>query len=154
LIFILYIQFIPGALYYPSTEKAVKTILQLSKAKKGDTLIDLGSGDGRIVISAAQKGLKSIGYELNPILVFKSRSLIKKMNLSHLAQIKFKNFWHADFNQADIIVLYQFPQYLKKLHRLLDKKLKHSVTVISNDYPFSDKKPIRIKDKIFVYRFP
>ncbi|MDD4976804.1 MAG: 50S ribosomal protein L11 methyltransferase, partial [Bacteriovorax sp.] len=108
--YILYLQFMPGAFYYPSTDKEVVEIIKLAKPKKTDLLIDLGSGDGRIVIAAAQMGIKSIGYELDPILVKKSRQKIKKLNLSSLAKIEFKNFWKADFEKANIVCIYQFPK--------------------------------------------
>ncbi len=149
----LYIQSIPGAPFYPTTQNDIKTIFKFLKFKPNDTFIDLGSGDGRIIISAAQHGLKSIGYELNPFLIRRSQEQIKKLKLSKLAKIEPKNFWKANFNQADIICIYQYPKYNKKLE-LIFKKINHPITVIINDYPFPNKKPYLIKGKIYFYKFP
>lgn len=128
-------------------------MIELAKPKTKDILIDLGSGDGRIVIAAAKLGIHSIGYELNPTLVHQSRQTIKKLNLSHLAKIKFQNFWKADFNHADIVYIYQFPQYISKLEKIF-KKTNHPLTVISNQYQFPHQKPYLVKNKIYFYKFP
>lgn len=152
-ILILYLQFLPGAFYYPTKDKKVKTIFQNLQLKKNDLLIDLGSGDGRIVINAAQKGIHSIGYELNPFLVKKSRQKIEKLGLSQLATIKAKNFWKANFDQATIVCIYQFPQYMGKFEEIF-KKIQHPLIVISNSYPLPNKKPYLIKDKLYFYKFP
>jgi len=151
--YIIYIQFLPGAFYYPTTSKDTEIIFKHLKAKKHQIFIDLGSGDGRLIIAAAQHGFTSIGYEIDPILIRRSRQKIKQLNLSRLATIKAKNFWKADFNQADVICIYQFPQYIKKLEKNF-QKLNHSVTVITNSYPFPNQKPYLVKDKLYFYKFP
>jgi 16S rRNA A1518/A1519 N6-dimethyltransferase RsmA/KsgA/DIM1 with predicted DNA glycosylase/AP lyase activity len=152
-IYIIYIQLIPGAFYYPSAPDRVKTIFDNIKISAKDTVIDLGSGDGRLLIAAAQCGAKAIGYEMNPALVHQSRQKIENLKLSNLIKIKAKNFWHANLTPATIICVYQFPKYIKKLEKIL-KKSKHPVTVISNNYPFPNQKPYLIKNKIYFYKFP
>lgn len=151
--YIIYIQLIPGAFYYPSAPDRVKTIFDNLKISKKDTVIDLGSGDGRILIAAAKLGAKAIGYEMNPSLVHKSRQKISKLKLTNSIEIKAKNFWHADLSQATVICVYQFPKYIKKLEKVL-KKSDHPVTVVSNDYPFPNQKPYLIKNRIHFYKFP
>lgn len=152
-IFIIYLQLIPGAFYYPTTNKKVKTIFDNIEISPKDTVIDLGSGDGRLLIAAAKLGAKAIGYELNPILVHQSRLLIKNLKLSKFIEIKAKNFWHADLSQATVICVYQFPKYVARLEKIL-KKSKRPITVISNDYPFPNQKPYLVKNKIYFYKFP
>jgi cyclopropane fatty-acyl-phospholipid synthase-like methyltransferase len=152
-IYIIYIQLIPGAFYYPSAPDRVKTIFNNLKISKNDTVVDLGSGDGRLLIAAAKLGAKAIGYEMNPALVHQSRQKIKNLKLSSLIEIKAKNFWKADLSQATVICVYQFPKYIKKLEKVL-KKSKHSITVISNNYPFPNQKPYLIKNNIYFYKFP
>jgi len=152
-LYILYLQLIPGAFYYPSVEKNIQNLIKLAKPKSKDVFADLGSGDGRIVIAAAKMGIKSIGYELNPSLFYKSTKKIKKLNLSHLATIKFKNFWEIDFNHIDIIYVYQLPKYIKRLEIILNKN-HHPVIVISNQYQFPNQKPYLTKNKVYFYKFP
>lgn len=150
----IYTQFLqPGAIYYPTTDSGVDEMLKISQLTSKDTLIDLGSGDGRILIAAARLGAKSIGYEINPFLVLKSRRLIKQLKLDKLALVKWKSFWKADFNEATVITVYLFPHLMKRLQKLLEKKLKHRVKVVSNDYQFPDLKPALKSNKIYLYYF-
>jgi len=151
--YILYLQFMPGAFYYPSTDKEVENIIKLAKPKKTDILIDLGSGDGRVIIAAAKMGIRSIGYELDPALVHRSRQKIEKLNLSALAKIEFKNFWKADFDHTDIVCIYQFPKYINKLEKIF-QKTKHPLTVITNRYQFPHQKPTLTNGNLFLYKFP
>ncbi len=143
----------PGAVYYPTTDTSVKEMLKLSKLTSKDILIDLGSGDGRILIAAARLGTRAIGYEINPFLVYRSRQLIKKLKLEKLASVKWKSFWQADFNQATIITVYLFPHLMKRLQKILEKKLNHSVRVVCNDYPFPGLTPALKSKKIFLFYF-
>jgi len=152
-IYIIYIQLIPGAFYYPSAPDRIKTIFDNIKISKKDTVVDLGSGDGRILIAAAKKGAKAIGYEMNLSVAHRSRQKIKNLNLSNLITIKTKNFWHADLSSATVICVYQFPKYIARLEKIL-KKSPHPVTVISNDYPFPNQKPYLIENRIYFYKFP
>lgn len=143
----------PGAVYYPTTDTSVKEMLKISQLTSKDTLIDLGSGDGRILIAAARLGAKAVGYEINPFLVYKSRRLIKKLKLEKLVTVKWKSFWKADLNQATIITVYLFPHLMKRLQKLFKKKLIHSVKVVSNDYQFPGLKPVLKSKKVFLYYF-
>lgn len=152
-IYIIYIQLIPGAFYYPSAPDRVKTIFNNLKINKNDTVIDLGSGDGRLLIAAAQKGAKAIGYEMNPTIAYQSRQKIASLNLTNLITIKIKNFWKADLSSATVICVYQFPKYIKKLEKNL-KKSSHHVIVVSNNYPFPNQKPYLVKNNIYFYKFP
>ena len=143
----------PGAVYYPTPTSTVKKMLTLAKVTSKDTVFDLGSGDGRILIEAAHHGTTAIGYEIDPLLVHQSRQTIKKNKLSHLASVKCASFWRADFNQATIITLYLFPRYMNRLQKKLEKQLTHPLLLVSHDYQFPRKKYIKKKDNIFLYRF-
>lgn len=147
-------------------------MLDLVKINKKDTLIDLGSGDGKIIFAAAKCGAKAIGYELDPRLVIESRKKIEELKITKLASIRRKNFWKANWDEATIIVIYQFPKYVAQLEAIFEKKIKKPIIVISNAYPFPNKKPYLTKeivsnshpypqkdpnktrtDKLFFYRF-
>lgn len=143
----------PGAVYYPSTNNSVKDMLKISKLTPEDTLIDLGSGDGRILIAAARLGARAIGYEINPFLVIRSRRLIKQLKLDKFASVKWKSFWKADFNEATIITVYLFPHLMKRLQTQFRKKLRHPLRVICNDYPFPNLTPTLISKKIYLFNF-
>lgn len=150
-----YVTFSPqsGPVYVPSKEKDTQKMIEMANIKEGDVVLDLGSGDGRILIEAAKKGAKAIGYEIDPILVLESKQKVKKAGVEKKVEIRLKNMWQANFNQADVIFVYLFPKYLKKLKNLFEKNLDHTVTVISNDYQIPGKKPDKKEGSIYLYKF-
>ena len=143
----------PGAIYYPTPISTVKKMLDLAQASSKDTVLDLGSGDGRILIEAARRGTTAIGYEIDPLLAHQSNQTIKKAKLSHLASTKCASFWPADFNQATIITLYLFPKYMNRLQKKLEKQLTHPLLLVSHDYQFPHKKYIKRKNNTYLYQF-
>lgn len=143
----------PGAIYFPTTFPVVKQMLKLGQVSAKDTLIDLGSGDGRILIAAGRLGAKAIGYEINPFLVWKSRHLIRQAKLEKLAKVYWRSFWKADFSQATIVTVYLFPNLMNRLQRLLEKNVHHSLRVVSNKYPFPHLSPFQQHQEIYLYRF-
>lgn len=152
--FLLYTTLEGGPIFLPSPMEKVKKMLKLAKVGKGSVVVDLGSGDGRILIEAAKLGAKAIGYELDPLLVFQSRKKIKKAGLSHLAKVNFKSFWRADLDKATAITLYLLPQNMAKMKKMLTRELKKPIPVVSLDYPISDKKHLKKIKNIYLYRFP
>lgn len=143
----------PGAIYYPTPIPIVKKMLNLAQVTSKDTVLDLGSGDGRFLIESAHRGATAIGYEIDPLLVHQSNQTIKKAKLSHLASTKCASFWPADFNQATVITLYLFPKYMNRLQKKLEKQLTHSLLLVSHDYQFPRKKYIKKIDNVYLYQF-
>ncbi len=143
----------PGAIYFPSKPTVVNQMLRLAQVGPKDTLIDLGSGDGRILIAAARLGTKTIGYEINPFLVCRSRRYIHQAKLDKLAKVYWKSFWKADFNQATVISVYLFPHLMNRLQGLLEKKINHPIRLVANDYPFPQLAPSKRHHKIYLYYF-
>jgi predicted RNA methylase len=74
--------------FVPTPQEVVDKMIELAGVKKGDTVYDLGSGDGRIVITAAKKGARAVGFEIDPDLVKESRENIKKAGVQQLAEIR------------------------------------------------------------------
>ncbi|MBU2591983.1 MAG: methyltransferase domain-containing protein [Patescibacteria group bacterium] len=142
-----------GPIFKPTSFKKVKLMISLAKVKKGDLVVDLGSGDGRILIEAAKRGAKAIGYEIDPFLVLKSRKEIKKAGLSNLAKVYWKSFWLADLKEPTVITTYLFPKYMDKLYLLLKKNRPTNLRLVSNRYQFSRKKSIKSKNGIYLYLF-
>ncbi len=140
-----------GPVYRPSEDDDVKKMLDLAEVDEKDVVIDPGSGDGRIVIAAAGRGARAVGYEIDPILVYQSRKKIKKLGLKDKAEIKLKSFWKADYNQATVIATYLFPKYMSKLKEKLIKDLDHPVKLVSNDYQIPGADYIDKKESIYLY---
>src|SRR5436190_21665063 len=74
--------------FVPSPQEVVDRMIELAGVKKGDVVYDLGSGDGRIVITAAKRGAKAVGFEIDPDLVKESRDNIQKAGVGDSAEIR------------------------------------------------------------------
>ncbi len=153
-VWIFYFYFINrGAVYYPTTIEAANQILNSLKMKEGEVLMDLGCGDGVVLIEAAKRRIKGIGYELDPVLVYQTRKKIKNLGLEKLIEIRLKNMYEANFNEADVLFFYQFPQYLAKFEKILNKKLEKKKLVVSNRYEFPKRKWDKRVGRVYWYWF-
>ncbi len=144
--------FLFGAPFEPTRDKKVKKMIKLAGIKKGDKAVDLGSGDGRIVIALAKAGAEAHGYEINPLLILLSRWKIKKAGLKGKAFIHWKNFWEVNFKKYDIIMLFQFHTIMNKLKKKLKKELKSKSRIVSYYWKFPDWKPSKKIENIYLYK--
>lgn len=140
-----------GAPYVPTHPKTVETMLALMKTGLHTRVADLGSGDGRLVIASAREGAESHGYEINPLLVWLSRSRIKKAGVSGSATIIWANFWHHDFSAYDVIFIYGVVNIMPRLEAKLLKELKPGSRVISNGFIFPNWPVTDSVDGVHVY---
>lgn len=138
--------------YVASKRDKVQTIVKLAQIKKGQTIVDLGSGDGRLLFEAATRGAFAIGYEINPFLIFLTIVRSKLKGLSDNIEIYKKNLWKADLKVADVIFVYGRKKTMKKFEDFVYKNAQKGTRVIVNTNPFPNKKPIEIKDKVFLYK--
>jgi hypothetical protein len=124
--------------FYPTPESVVQKMLELGSLKAGEWHYDLGSGDGRVVIMAAQKfKAHSVGYEIDDELWKKSMGRIKDLRLSSLANIVKGDLMKADFGKPDLITVYLLPSSNDKLQPVLEKTMKKGSRVVSHDFEFS-----------------
>lgn len=106
-----------GAPYLPTLKPHIKTALEMAELKRGQTLIELGCGDGRVVAAAAKHGIKVVGYELNPFLAL--IAWLRTRRYGKRVQIKVGDFWRTDWPKADAVFTFLLPKYMAKL----DKKV-------------------------------
>jgi len=144
--------FLFGAPFEPTENKKVTKIIKLANVKKGDKAVDLGSGDGRIVIELAKRGAEAHGFEINPFLVLISRYNIKKAGLKGKAFIHWKNFWKISLKTYDIVTLFQFKTIMAKLEKKLQKELKKGSRVVSYYWQFPNWKASKKIENIWLYR--
>lgn len=137
------------AFFVPTKKETVAKMMAIAQIKKGDKVFDLGSGDGRLVISAAKLGAVAIGVERNPFLVILSKFKIKLAKVK--AEIFYADIFSEDLSSADTIFLYLNPKLLAKLALKLEKELKKGTKIVSNRYPIPNWKPEKNFDKIFLY---
>lgn len=121
--------------YYPTPETVVDKMLVLGGAKKGEKVFDLGSGDGRIVIMAADKfGAAAVGVEFDKDLYLQSSEKIRRLGLAEKAKIIHGDLLQQDYTGADLITVYLLPVSNDKLRPILEKQLKKGARVVAHDF--------------------
>jgi predicted RNA methylase len=107
---------IPDVVYVGTPYDLVSEMLRLAKVKKDDLVVDLGCGDARMLVLAAQKyGSRGIGYEIDPDMVRVSRNNVEKNNVGHLVKIIQADIFTVDISEADVIPGYLLPEMNLKL---------------------------------------
>jgi ubiquinone/menaquinone biosynthesis C-methylase UbiE len=125
--------------YYPTPELIVQKMLEFGGLKPGETMFDLGSGDGRIVFAAAQNfHANAIGVELDNDLVRTSIERLHKLKLEKTARIIHGDLLKQDYTSADLVTVYLLPSTINdKVKPLLEKQLKKGARVVSHDFNFN-----------------
>lgn len=135
---------VTGAPWVPTPKNRVRKMLQLAGIKPGETVYDLGCGDGRLVHTASiEWKAKAVGFEFSP-LIYTMAKVIQPFAWikGSRAKIRFKNFYKVDFSKADVVVCYLLPHSMKKVQKKCEKELKPGARVISYAFPIADWTPI------------
>ncbi len=138
-----------GALYIPTDREMVEKMLALAELKPGDRLVDIGSGDGRLVIAAAQRGVHAKGFEINPLLVWLSNRKIRREGLEKLASVEWKDMWSAHLTPYSVVIVFGIAHIMKRLEKKLERELEPGTRVICNLFPLPTWEGK--KDEVFVY---
>jgi predicted RNA methylase len=153
-------QFENLAPYIPTPMSLVNTMLEYASVQSGDVVYDLGSGDGRIVIAAAQKfGARGVGVEMVPELCRTAERRVRELGLQDRVTIVQGSALHVDLSPATVVTMYLLTSSNERLKPILDRYLKPGARVVSTDYPITGWKPTRLKmvkdgsaeHKIYVY---
>jgi cyclopropane fatty-acyl-phospholipid synthase-like methyltransferase len=131
--------------FVPSPQEVVDKMIELAGVKKGDVVYDMGSGDGRIVIAAAKKGARAVGFEIDGDLVKESRENIRKAGVQNLAEIRQQDILTVDFSPASVVTMYLLPDVNLKLKPNLLKQLKPGSRVVSHSFDMGDWKPDKVE---------
>jgi cyclopropane fatty-acyl-phospholipid synthase-like methyltransferase len=119
-------------------------MLSLADTKPGERLIDLGAGDGRIVITAASEfGARALGVELHPerYAIIRNSAAALKPNLHAVRQ----NLFNTDLSNADVVTMYLLPSVNEDLRRKLERELHSGARVVSHDFSIPDWTPTRVE---------
>lgn len=139
-----------GAPYLPTMKRQREDALDLLDLKPGQVLVDLGSGDGSLLILAAQRGLKAIGYEINPFLWMVS--WLRTRRYGDRVKIRFCSFWGADLATADGLFVFLITHHMKRLDRLLgSRRSKKPLKVVSHAFKIPGKKSLKQRGALFLY---
>ena len=141
-----------GAPFLPTLRPQIKTALDLVDLKPGQIMLELGSGDGRVLAAAAERGIDAIGYELNPLLVI--YSWLRTRKYGRKVRIIWGSYWSREWPQANGIFVFLLDKYMKKL----DKKIVQNypgqkVKLVSFAFKIPDKRPTQEQDGLYLYEY-
>jgi len=133
--------------WVPTPQALVDKMLDMAKVTPNDYVIDLGSGDGRTVITAAKRGSKALGIEYNPDMVELSKRNAVQEGVSDKASFVKADIFESDFSQAQVITMFLLPSINLKLRpKILD--LKPGTRIVSNSFDMEDWEPDETADDI------
>lgn len=142
-----------GAPYLPTLKKQTNDALDLLDLRPGQTLLELGSGDGTVLRAAARRGIRSVGYELNPILVLISR--VVTWRYRHLVTIKMADYWRVQWPKTDGIYVFLLQKYMTKLDKKVIRHIEGqgSVRLVSFAFTIPNKKPKERRSGLSLYEY-
>lgn len=134
---------------YPSPQSVVEQMLTLAQVRPGEMVYDLGCGDGRIVIAAAQKfKARAVGIEIRREIYERTLAKVASLGLSDEVQIVHANALKYDLSPADVVTLYLLTSSNERLKPILAKDLKPTARVVSHDFEIRGWKPATVNKMV------
>ena len=140
-----------GAPFLPTRPSRVKAALDLLDLKPGQTVLELGSGDGRMLREAARRGIRAVGYELNPILVLYTRILA--LRYRGLISVRCRNYWHETLPACDGIYVFLLTPYMARLDTKIKQEKQGHPKLVSFAFTIPDKQPNKELIGLLLYRY-
>jgi hypothetical protein len=149
----------PDVPYVPTPQPVVDAMLKLGEVKKGDVLYDLGSGDGRIPITAAKRyGVRGTGIDINPERIAEAEANAKNENVTNMVRFLNQDLFEANISDATVITLYLLPSINLKLRPKLFKDLKPGTRIVSHSFDMGEWEPekkIEVDGRyLYLWRIP
>jgi len=130
--------------FVPTPQDVVDEMLKLAQVHEGDVLYDLGSGDGRIAVTAAKRyGIRATGIDIDPQRIAEANENARKNGVAHLVQFRREDLFKADFSEATVVTLYLLPELNVKLRPRLLAELKPGTRIVSHQFAMGTWKPER-----------
>jgi 16S rRNA A1518/A1519 N6-dimethyltransferase RsmA/KsgA/DIM1 with predicted DNA glycosylase/AP lyase activity len=136
--------------FVPSSWYHIETMIELARIKPGELAVDLGSGDGRILLHLAKAGAVTHGFEIDVVLNEKARTKLLENNLH--AKIFERDFWNEDLSPYAIVTIYGMDSVMERLEKKLQKELKLGARVLSNIFEFPNLVPHEVKNNVRLYK--
>lgn len=141
-----------GPPYLPTLKQQSKTALELMDLQPGQTMLELGCGDGRVLNAAAKKGIHSVGYELNPLLfVF---AWLNSFRYRKLVTVIWGNYWVKQWPSTDGIFVFIMDKHMAKVDKKIIQQYKGKhVKLVSYTFKVPGKKPTKERGGLFLYTY-
>jgi precorrin-6B methylase 2 len=132
----------PDVHFVPTPYEVVDKMLDLARVTKRDLVYDLGCGDGRIVVAAAKRGARAVGFDIDPERVREARANVEKNGVQELVRIEEADIFALDLRPASVVTLYLLPNLNVRLVPQLEK-LKPGSRIVSHDFDIEGVKPMK-----------
>ncbi len=137
----------PDIHFVPTPPEVVQTMLKMANVKKGDVVYDLGCGDGRIVIAAAQQfGARGVGIDIDPQRIAEAKENARKAGVEKLVTFRTEDLFEANFKEATVVTLYLLERLNEKLRPKLMAELKPGTRIVSHAFGMGDWPPEKTED--------
>lgn len=149
-----------GAPYLPTLGKQVAIALELAELRPGQTLLELGCGDGKVLVAAARRGVRAVGYELNPLLVAVAWARTRRYR--GLVSVRWGNFWQAKWPETDVIFVFGLQRIMNRLNTKIEQSLTQAVNSATNErrvklvsfaFKVPGRKAIASKGGVYLYEY-
>ncbi len=139
-----------GAPYLPTFQREIDQLFAKLELPKNSVVVDLGSGDGRLLRTAAKYGYRAVGYEINPVLWAVSR-----WRLRHEARVKvcLQSLWRADLAKADLVFIFGITRIMPELEKKLRAELQPGSYVVCNTFELARTKQLKHLGTLHIYKF-
>jgi SAM-dependent methyltransferase len=135
----------PDVPYVPTPQVVVDAMLELGEVKEGDLLYDLGSGDGRIVVTAAKNlGVRGVGIDINPERIQEAEANARQAGVENLTEFREEDLFKADFSEATVVTMYLLPSVNNRLKPRLLSELKPGTRIVSHAFDIEGWEPQRV----------
>ncbi len=131
--------------FIPAPLSVVREALDLAGVGEGDTLYDLGAGDGRVVVEAALRGARAVAVEIDPFLCEVIRSRAEEAGVADRVSVIEASFYEVDLSPATVVYMYLYRSINEKLAPLLEKMLRLGARVVTVDFPIPGWLPVRVR---------
>ena len=132
----------PDVIFVPTPEEVVEAMLQVANVTKNDIVYDLGSGDGRIPVTAAKKyGARALGVDIDPVRIEEANANAKAAGVEHLVTFKLQNALTTDVSTATVVTTYLLSASNLRLRPILTKQLKPGSRIVAHSFSFGDWTP-------------
>ena len=147
-----FVVFLGGPPYLPTLGRNIDAALDLLELKPGQTMLDLGSGDGRVLVAAAKRGANVVGIELSPILVVIAR--LRTWRYRKQVRIIWGSYFTVPWPRAEAIFTFMIPRQMTRLDRCIEQwRGSKPVRLASFAFAVPNKKPVATRNGVFLYEY-